>query len=135
MGKKRLSREEMDRLINMYLPEPDLISEQELSAGEHNRERTHPRRWPVDATLDLHGFTLEEAKARTEAFIARCRTAGMKKVLIIHGKGKHSSSEGVLKREMTIYLRQHRDTGMMGIPDRSMGGSGAVWVVIRQRSR
>jgi DNA-nicking Smr family endonuclease len=64
----------------------------------------------------------------------------------VHGKGRHAGghanghagghakgakSGGVLKDIVYERLRRHRRAGETGIPDRSFGGSGAVWVALR----
>jgi DNA-nicking Smr family endonuclease len=89
------------------------------------------RRLAPQATLDLHGMTAEEAAPALERFVSAARKAGLRKVLVIHGKGHHSQGEPVLQRLVREYLERSRHTGAFGAADRTMGGSGAVWVVLR----
>ena len=103
----------------------------ENSKSAAARRRKQLRELQPQAELDLHGFITEEAITTLDRFIKDCKRKGMKKVLIIHGKGNHSSSGPVLKREVRRYLEISPLTGEMGEPERSVGGSGAVWVIIR----
>jgi DNA-nicking Smr family endonuclease len=95
-------------------------------------ERSLLRRRRPQATLDLHGLTAVEALERAERFLAESKALGLQKVLIIHGKGNHTlGGEAVLRDVIRTYLRTHPLTGEMGVPDRAMGGEGAVWVLLR----
>lgn len=95
------------------------------------------RRARPQRTIDLHGMNAEEAGQRVDEFVAEAAADGLIKVLIIHGKGKHSKSGtgGVLGRVVRERLSAHPLAGATGVTDRTQGGSGATWVAIRQRSR
>lgn len=97
-----------------------------------SRQRPGARRLPTEATLDLHGFRMQEAILEIDRFLERSRTAGMRKVLIVHGKGHHSASGPILKQAVLSHLQRHRLAGAIGTPGREEGGSGAVWVMIRR---
>lgn len=131
----------MDSWLNRYPPGDD-AHEKDIgptyAAGRPPRERrTEPtstrglRRMPHQAELDLHGHTVEEAKRETDAFLRRCRRKGLRKVLIIHGKGNHIASEGKLRREIRAFLAHHPAAGRLLEPDGRNGGRGAVWVILR----
>lgn len=94
-----------------------------------------PKKLPIEDTLDLHGMTRVEAEARTDSFVREASHRGLSKVLVVYGKGHHSRDGAVLRSAIHRLLQDHPLTGAMGTPDRRDGGSGAVWVVIRQRSR
>lgn len=99
----------------------------------HSEPRMAPEKLPVDDSIDLHGLTLAEAIDRTDAFIAESMRNEYRKVLVIHGKGR--DGEGVLRREIRAYLERDSRTGAMGYPKAELGGRGALWVVLRYRSR
>src|SRR6185503_20768973 len=44
----------------------------------------------AEATLDLHGVTVEPALQQLRKFLADSRTMGRRCVLVVHGKGTHS---------------------------------------------
>ncbi len=85
----------------------------------------------VEASLDLHGFTAEDARKQVMSFLAACSRKGMRKVLIIHGKGYHSKNEPVLQRVVRECLEASPHAGKSGRPKRELGGSGAVWVMLK----
>ncbi|MFP4267607.1 MAG: Smr/MutS family protein [Spirochaetaceae bacterium] len=104
---------------------------------EHQEEHNPPRRAalrkmaPQDI-LDLHGKKTDEAKKLLHSFLVSARNRELKKVLIIHGKGNHSTGEPVLKNIVVEYLRKCTFTGETGTPGRQLGGSGATWVILKR---
>lgn len=91
----------------------------------------HLKKMNPQDKLDLHGFTVSEAEKELGSFLENSKKRGLKKVLIVHGKGNHSPKEPVLKEMVHKYLRDCKFTGLTGTPVQSMGGSGAVWVIIK----
>lgn len=89
------------------------------------------RRLQPEATLDLHGLRAEQVAAALERFLSASRREGLRKVLIIHGKGHHSQGEPVLQRLVRQHLERSPHAGAFGPADRSLGGTGAVWVALR----
>jgi DNA-nicking Smr family endonuclease len=85
-----------------------------------------------EATLDLHGLRAEAVIPAVERFVSASRRSGLRKVLIIHGKGKHSQGEPVLQRLVRAYLERSPHAGAFGPADRAMGGSGATWAALRE---
>jgi len=94
------------------------------------REKDLKKMKPQDK-LDLHGYTAAEAEIELERFLKISKKRGFKKVLIVHGKGYHSEKGPVLIETVNTFLRRCSFTGMTGTPDQSLGGSGAVWVIIK----
>jgi len=82
-------------------------------------------------SLDLHGCTAEEARREVEIFLKTSKQKGLRKVLIIHGKGYHSEGLPVLKKEVFRLLEKSPIVGEFGTADRKEGGSGAVWVLLK----
>lgn len=106
----------------------------------------------VEARLDLHGMTVNNARGALLRFLHRCRDNGLRTVLVITGKGAGARAiddrrfqpwdpderalPGVLRRSFTSW---------MGEPDfaqlasgyaeaaRRHGGSGAFYVMLRPR--
>ena len=94
--------------------------------------REYLRTMRPEARLDLHGLTRDEAWSRLNSFVNDCIRRGLKKILIIHGKGNHShGSDPVLGPMVKTYIEQNKSLGTSGHPDRSMGGTGATWVIIK----
>ena len=109
----------------------------DAAADEYNesmkmRSRTYIREMSPEARIDLHGLTKEEAWERLNSFIGDCQARGLKKILIIHGKGTHShGSDPVLGPMVKSFIEQDKRLGTSGHPDKFMGGSGATWVMIK----
>ena len=90
-----------------------------------------PKRLPHQAAIDLHGKTKEETLEALERFVVSCKTRDLRKVLIIHGKGLHSDSEGVLQKTVQDFIEADPRLGAWGHPGIKDGGSGATWVLIK----
>lgn len=89
------------------------------------------KQMPCEASIDLHGLTREEADTRLHAFITECIRRGLKKVLIIHGKGNHSDTGPVLSHAVRSFIESDKRLGRFGFADKNLGGKGATWVLIR----
>ena len=92
--------------------------------------------YALQAHLDLHGFTSEEARVEVDKFLTRARTDGKRCVLIIHGRG-HGSKEGipVLKERLKVWLTRGRiGRGVLAFCTArpTDGGAGAVYVLLRK---
>ena len=90
---------------------------------------------PVDATLDLHGMSAEEAREKLVAFLREKRARGERCVLVIHGKGERVPGGGVLRGEIAAWLSQGRArehvAAFVTARDED-GGEGAVYVALRR---
>lgn len=87
----------------------------------------------IDATLDLHGLTQEQAQTRLVGFISSQRRLGASCVLVITGKGK--SGEGVLRRRLLQWLGTGDARALInGYAEahRKHGGSGAWYLFLRK---
>ena len=92
--------------------------------------------YAVQAHLDLHGLTSDEAHVEVDAFLTRARTDGRRCVLIVHGRG-HNSKEGipVLKERLKVWLTRGRiGRGVLAFCTArpTDGGAGAVYVLLRR---
>lgn len=83
------------------------------------------------AVLDLHGYTAAEAEPLLERFLETSARKGLEKVLVIHGKGNHSTTEHVMTDLTRRVLERNKNAGSFGPADRRHGGRGATWVKIR----
>ncbi len=88
--------------------------------------------FPVNAELDLHGMTSQQAKQALIIFLAQARELRLRCVRIIHGKGRRSSNQGpVLKQRVVHWLTQRDDILAFCSTPPSDGGTGAVYVLLR----
>jgi len=88
----------------------------------------------VQAHLDLHGMDPAEASEEMESFLRRAIAQGYSCVRIVHGRGKHSSSEpAVLKAHATRWLSSRKMSRYVAAFASARwwdGGSGAVYVLL-----
>jgi len=90
----------------------------------------------LDAELDLHGLTIQQAKQELFKFLHFCLQDGLHCVRIIHGKGYRSENNlPVLKNELNLWLRQHSDIRAFCSASQKDGGTGAVLVLLRLSSK
>jgi len=89
-------------------------------------------KWPVGASLDLHGDTLDVARERLERFLQSCLEHQIKCVRVVHGKGYGSKDgEAVLKQAARRWLAQ-MDAVLAYVECAEQdGGAGAVQVLLR----
>ena len=98
-------------------------------------ERLKRGRYPVEASLDLHGMTQPEAHRALAGFVARSRTAGRRCVLVITGHGRVSG--GVLKAAVPRWLGEpEMRPHLLAITPAQPrdGGAGALYLLLRKLS-
>ena len=106
--------------------------------GDDNRQRRideaeRVRRMKPQAVLDLHGQTAAEAESSISRFLFDASRKGLDKVLLIHGKGLHSTGEPVMEDTVRKALEKNSLAGSFGFADRNQGGRGATWVRLKKR--
>jgi len=88
--------------------------------------------WSVQAELDLHGLTRNEAKLELVAFLYDCRRRGVRCTRIIHGKGLGSPDRlPVLKTHVAYWLTCYKEVLAFVQARPCDGGSGALTVLLR----
>jgi DNA-nicking Smr family endonuclease len=92
--------------------------------------------YSIQAHIDLHGRTREEAKQELNRFIEASHRRGHRLVLVVHGRGLHSKDQiPVLKEGLRIWLssgRISRHVLAFTSAQRHDGGVGAVYVLLRR---
>ncbi len=90
------------------------------------------RRMKAQDALDLHSYTLEEAIVTTRNFLSTSKQNGLRKVLIITGKGLHSAGgEAVLRPTIINIANAHPAVREVSTPKAAEGGSGALIVILK----
>ena len=97
-------------------------------------------------TLDLHGFSLEEANKKIDNLIRSSYGQGISKLIIVTGKGIHSQNEkdpfvskdlGILKYSVPEYIKNNSELMRLinNIQDANIedGGSGAFYIFLKKK--
>jgi DNA-nicking Smr family endonuclease len=88
----------------------------------------------IGAELDLHGLNRDQARVAVQVFLADCQAADRRCVRIIHGKGLGSPNTGpVIKSLLDSWLRRRHDVLAFCSARPHDGGTGAVYVLLRNR--
>jgi DNA-nicking Smr family endonuclease len=98
--------------------------------------RLHRGDYSIQAHIDLHGLTAENAKEVFEKFLNWAVTTGNRGILVIHGRGLSSPSEPVLKRKVVEWLtRGPWRKWVVAFSSARLcdGGAGATYVLLRER--
>ena len=95
-----------------------------------------------EATLDLHGYRLTQAKSALRGFLFRAYESKKRLVLIITGKGKPKAEwdlnldyRGVLRNEVPVWLEEAPLAGLIlsiKKANSKHGGGGALYVYLRK---
>lgn len=85
----------------------------------------------VEAKLDLHGMSTDEAKKAVNDFLQHCLRKRFRIVLIIHGKGHHSQTP-VLKNKLNLWLREIDVVLAFCSATPTHGSRGAMYVLLKR---
>jgi len=116
---------------NEKVPNKDL----ETSQKKKNKVRS----------IDLHGYTLDEANKTIEEFIIQSHRDGTNKIIVVTGKGLHSDNKGnpyvskdlsILKFSVPEFILNNKNLMnlIMEIKEAKIedGGSGAFYVYLKK---
>lgn len=106
-----------------------------IAAGRAELKRLRAGKIRPQQTIDLHGFTRDNAYRRLCNAVARASTAGHRCVLVIHGKGLNTSEGSITIRDsLGDWIAQpplvHQVTGRT-LAQPKDGGSGASYLLLR----
>ena len=88
----------------------------------------------IESEIDLHGYTVDQAKIILKEFIANSSSENIGCVRVIHGKGLGSGINGpVIKNYVQRWLGQCDDVLAFVTARAKDGGSGALYVLIKKR--
>ena len=96
-------------------------------------------------SLDLHGYSLDEANKKVNDFIKSSYQEGIKRITVVTGKGLHSTTEldpfvstdlSILKYSVPNYIKSNDDLMKLIIDfkeaDIKDGGSGAFYINLKK---
>ena len=91
-------------------------------------------RYPQEATLDLHRMTVREAREAVWRFVHDAQRAGLRSVIITHGRGDRSETPGRLKSYVAHWLPTLPLVLAFHSAQRHHGGYGACYVLLRKNA-
>lgn len=110
----------------------DALRYRRPEVGERTLRKLARGGYRIDAEVDLHGYTVKEAREVLRDFFADCDHFQWRCVRIIHGKGLGSGHRGPrLKGGVDSWLRKMDSVAAFVSARQIDGGSGAVYVLLR----
>ena len=132
MIKKKNTNQEDINTWEEYIKDPSDIYDKDQVISNKNERRGRYK-------FDLHGFTLEEANSKAKEIIVYCIKNKFRELLLITGKGIHSTSYkdayiskdlGKLKHSVPDFLQNNNDLNKFIISineaEKNDGGEGAL---------
>lgn len=93
-------------------------------------------KYRIDARLDLHRMSVEQARKAVYQFISDCMEYGVRCVLINHGKGEGRKPQpAYLKSCVAHWLPQFDSVLAFHSAQKQQGGSGAVYILLKKGER
>ena len=113
----------------------------------HNKdEKFLNKKLSPTKSFDLHGYSLDEANIKISEFIKDSYEKGLKKLIIVTGKGIHSQNEkdpyisknlGILKYSVPEYIKNSNE--LMSLiseikqANKEDGGGGAFYLYLKKK--
>jgi DNA-nicking Smr family endonuclease len=91
-------------------------------------------KYPVEGNLDLHRKTVKEARKLVYQFVNICLEKGWRSVVIAHGRGEKSATPARIKSYVVHWMRQVPEVIAFSSPSRHLGGTGALFVLLRKNA-
>ncbi|OPY82020.1 MAG: putative DNA endonuclease SmrA [Syntrophorhabdus sp. PtaU1.Bin153] len=98
-------------------------------------EKLRGGKFSVQKTLDLHGYSIEEARALFEDFIRSAVRSGLNCIKVIHGRGLRSKETPVLKEKLKAWIIQAMHRKWITAFSSALmcdGGPGATYVLLKK---
>ena len=137
MDKKKDLDQENVKAWEEYIKNPSDIYDKEKNNSKHNVRRERFK-------FDLHGFTLDDANRKIREIIFFCREKKYKELLIITGKGIHSTNDndvyvsknlGKLKYSVPEFIKSDEELNKLILSvteaDTKDGGEGALLIKMK----
>ncbi len=99
-------------------------------------------------SIDLHGYSLNEANETIKNFIIKCFNDGVNKLIVVTGKGLHSKNEkdpyvskdlGILKYSVPEFINSDQELieKIIEIKNANIedGGEGAFYIFLRKKNK
>lgn len=116
--------------------DPNAILEYQKPGVQHGvYKNLRLGKYQIDARLDLHRHTVEQARLAVDGFIKDCMSADIRCALITHGKGEGRKEPAVLKSCIAHWLPQLESVLAFHSAQRHHGGGGATYVLLKKSQK
>ncbi len=116
--------------------EPELEHGRAAGVDRRRSERLRRGQLPVEARLDLHGYTQDRAHSALDRFLGEAQARSLRCVLVITGKGTTTDAGGVLRAQVPRWLNEPDNRARVLAFDYAQpkhGGLGALYVLLRRK--
>lgn len=125
----------LDRAPNIMPVTGDAhISYKHVSISNKILRNLRKGQYNIEAVLDLHGLTSDEAMMAVDQFLHQSVNEGRQVVLIIHGKG-HNTDMPILKNKLNQWLRALNVVLAFCSAAPTHGGQGAMYILLKRGLR
>jgi DNA-nicking Smr family endonuclease len=116
---------------------PEIAHGDVAGVDKRTAQRMRRGQLPIEARIDLHGLTEEDAHRALASFIVGAQHAGRRCVLVVTGKGlRQDGRTGVLRRNVPRWLNEApiraRILAFCHAQPKD-GGEGALYLLLRRR--
>ena len=136
MNKKISEKDKKD--WKKFIESKEKLNNKDLNQYKKNFEKI--------SSIDLHGYTLSEANKSIKKIIIDSYSAGVKKILVVTGKGLHSQNEkdpyvskdlSILKYSVPHFIENNIELSnlIIDMKEASLedGGSGAFYIYLKKK--
>jgi len=112
----------------------EFISYKQNSISDKTLRKLRKGQYTIQATIDLHGMTIEEARSAVSLFLQDCFYKEIQVALIIHGRGLHSKMP-ILKNKLNQWLRSTPLVLAFCSATKGHGSRGAIYVLFKRPTK
>ena len=123
-----------DTHVHMVKPY-DIIQYKKDGVQEGVYRKFRLGKYAMDARLDLHRRTVQQAREEVYRFIADAMKYDLRTLIILHGKGEKEATPALLKSWTNKWLREFDDVIAFHSAQPQHGGTGALYVMLRKSER
>jgi DNA-nicking Smr family endonuclease len=118
--------------INMLMPH-DIVGYKKPGVQEGVFKKLRLGKYAIDGRLDLHHFTVDQARQEIFSFIQQCLQYELRCVLVMPGKGgRDKSGVSVLKSHVASWLEELAPVLAYHSAQPFHGGGGAFYVLLQK---
>lgn len=113
----------------------DLLSFQRSGVQHGVFKNLRLGKYSIDAVLDLHRMSVEQARRALYGFIQDCLDNDVRTAMITHGKGEGRETPALLKSCVAHWLPQIDDVMAFHTAQKYHGSYGATYVLLRKSAK